>query len=389
MKITGKLLLSLCVLLGIHCAQQVRTEDKRGLAIKDSSGAIVSEDATAVEETPKDSQVAVITDGNDIPPLKVGSEVDVSAMPAGFLDDISHISKISPTKILLYSKSGFSWLLNEEKQGVLSKLQSGVSLPTGTRMYMQEGQHFWLFGASSIAFPASKPSEDIGQIALLNITPELMKDPEHKLLFAGPNTLILGTAAKANIVLREGDKIRSLVLDLPKQNGQPVTITAAGQGEGQDLFWFLTAEQLLLLKKNEGGQYIWRVAKFKVDPGVAGTPGQVAMMIATQGEKDISFLGRTFILNAGKLYEKDTLKLSPPDEKAAAIEQAFLADVQPLLKNNCVSCHPGYDAQQTAMDKAAAYKTHLMNKTMPPAPNPPLSDADTRKILDWYASIPL
>jgi hypothetical protein len=30
-----------------------------------------------------------------------------------------------------------------------------------------------------------------------------------------------------------------------------------------------------------------------------------------------------------------------------------------------------------------------MNKTMPPAPNAPVSDADTKIILDWYASIPL
>jgi hypothetical protein len=380
------LLISLCAVLGFQCSK-VRTEDQRGLAGKAINESIGQSDAV-VEEMPNTDGQAVITDGSDIPPLKITSEVDVSAMPEGFLSDISHMSKISPTKTLLYSKSGFSWMLDEEKLGVLVKLQSGVTAPSGTQMFVQEGQHFWLFGASSIAFPASKQAEDLGQVTLLNITPELLKDPQHKILFVGPNSLILGTESKANILTRDGDKVRSLNLDLPKQSGQTVVITAAGQGEGEDLFWFLTAEQLLLLKRGNNNQWNWRVAKFKVDPGVAGIPGQVAMMLA-QGEKEVAFMGRTFVLNAGKLYEKDALKLSVPDEKAAAIAQNFTTNVQPILKNNCVSCHPDYDTQSMAMDKAAAYKTHLMNKTMPPAPNPPLSDADTKIVLDWYASIPL
>ncbi len=384
MTIRGSLLLGLCAILGFQCSK-VRNEDQRGLATKTINESIGQGDAV-VEEMPKADGQAVITDGTDIPPLKVASEVDVSAMPEGFLNDISLISKISATKTLLYSKSGFSWLLDEEKLGVLTKLQSAVTAPSGTRMFVQEGQHFWLFGASSIAFPASKQSEELGQVTLLNITPELYKDPQHKVLYVGPNSLVLGTEGKANILTREGDKVRSLNLDLPKQNGQTVVITAAGQGENLDVFWFLTAEQLLLLKRGEGNQWSWRVAKFKVDPGVAGLPGLVAMMLA-QGEKDVSFMGRTFVLNAGKLYEKDALKLSLPDEKAAAIAQNFTTNVQPILKNNCVSCHPGYDTQQVATDKAAAYKTHLMNKTMPP--NTPLLDADTKIILDWYASIPL
>lgn len=219
MKITGRLLLGLSALLLAHCAQKARTEDQRGLAIKNINDSIGSGDAI-VEEPLKDDQ-AVITDSGDLPPLKVGSEVDISAMPQGFLDDISQISKISAGKTLLYSKSGYSWLLDEEKLGVLSKLQSSVGVPAGTRMYVQEGQHFWLFGTSSIAFPASKPSEELGQVTLLNITPELMKDPEHKVLFVGPNNLILGNATKANVLTRDGDKIRALNLDLPKQNGQP------------------------------------------------------------------------------------------------------------------------------------------------------------------------
>ncbi|MDQ3231115.1 MAG: hypothetical protein M3Q07_04780 [Pseudobdellovibrionaceae bacterium] len=385
MKIIGRLLLGLCTLFGAHCSK-VKNENQRGLAGKNIES--VGNGDAVVEDAANPDGQAVVTDGSDLPPLKVGSEVDVSAMPEGFLDDISHISKISPTRTLLYSKSGFSWLMDEEKLGVLSKLQTNVSIPAGSRMFVQEGQHFWLFGASSIAFPSSKASEDLGQVSLLNVTPELLKDPQHKVLYVGPNSVILGSEAKANILIRDGDKVRAINLDLPKQSGQVVTVTAAGQAEGADAFWFLTNEQLLLLKRGQGGQFQWRVAKFKVDPGVAGTPGQVAMLLAAPNEKEITFLGRTFVLNAGKLYEKEALKLSLPDEKAAAIAQNFVTNVQPLLKNNCVGCHPGYDTQQSATDKAAAYKTHLMNKTMPPAPNA-LSDADTKIILDWYASIPL
>ncbi|HET9240148.1 MAG TPA: hypothetical protein VFO10_22990 [Oligoflexus sp.] len=386
MRIRTRLLFSVCAILSIQCSK-VRSEDQRGLAGK-SIAENPGEGDAVVEDMPKPGTDAVITSGSDLPPLKVGAEVDVTAMPPGFLDEISQISKISPTKTLLYSKSNIAWLLDEEKMGLLTKMQSAVTAPSGTRMYVQEGQHFWLFGTMSIAFPATKQAEDLGQVTLLNITPELMKDPQHKVLFVGPNSIILGAEGKANILTREGDKVRSLNLDLPKQSGQTVAVTAAGQGENQDLFWFLTAEQLLLLKRSENNQWNWRVAKFKVDPGVAGTPGQVAMMLS-QGEKEVAFMGRTFVLNAGKLYEKDALKLSVPDEKAAAIAQEFTTKVAPILKNNCISCHPGYDTQAVATDKAAAYKTHLMNKTMPPAPNAPLSDADTKIVLDWYASIPL
>jgi hypothetical protein len=385
MKITGRLLLSLGGLLLAHCAQKVTPEDQRGLSIKNISQPIGSDDVV-VEEPLRDDQ-AVIADAGDIPPLKVTSEVDISAMPQGFLADISQISKISASKTLLYSKSGYSWLLDEEKLGVISKLQGSINAPAGTRMYAQEDQHFWLFSASGIAFPSSKPSPELGQLTLLNIAPELMKDPEHKVLFVGPNSLILGNASKAHVLTRDGDKVRAINLDLPKHDGQPVVVTAAGQAGGSDLFWFLTADQLLLLKREENGQWWWRINKFKVDPGVAGTPTQVAMMLAPQGQKDVAFIGRTFVLNAGKLYEKDALKLSVPDDKAAAIAKNFQTNVQPLLKNNCISCHPAYDAEQTARDKAAAYKTHLTNKTMPP--NQALSDADTKIILDWYATIPL
>jgi hypothetical protein len=388
MKSIGRiLLLSLGSLLVTQCSK-VKNDDQRGLASQAIADGVGSGDAVGEDSTIIDGK-AVITDAGDLPPLSVAAEVDVSAMPEGFLEDISHISKISPTKTLIYSKIGFSWLLDEERQGLLTKLQSNVTVPTGTRMFMQEGQHFWLYSATSIAFPSSVPSEALGQVTLLNITPELLADPNHKLLFVGPNSVILGNDSKANILTRDGDKVRALNLDLPKQGGQPVAVTAAGQGDSPDLFWFLTADQLLLLKRNPGNQWVWRVAKFKVDPGIAGTPGQVAMLLASPGEKEVTFVGRTFVLNAGKLFEKDALKFSLPDEKAAAIEQTFLAGVQPLIKNNCIACHPGFDAQAVAMEKAAAIKTHLMNKTMPPPPGTPLSDADTKTILDWFASIPL
>jgi hypothetical protein len=382
MRIRTQLLFSLWAILSVQCSK-VRTEDQRGLAGNLGEGEAV------VDGMPNTGTEDVFTNGTDIPPLKVASEVDVTALPPGFLDDIHQISKVSPTKTLLYSKSNIAWMLDGEKMGVLTKMQSAVTAPSGTRMYVQEGQHFWLFGTESIAFPASKQSEDLGQVTLLNITPELIKDPQHVVLFVGPNSIIIGTEGKANILIREGDKVRTMDFNLPKQGGQTVVVTAAGQGEGQDLFWFLTAEQLLLLKRDEGNKWKWRAAKFKVDPGVAGTPGQVAMMLSTQGAKDVAFVGHIFVLNAGKLYEKDALKLSMPDGKAATIAQEFSTKVAPILKKDCASCHPGYDSQAMAIDKAAAYKTHLMNKTMPPAPKAPLSDADTKIILNWYASIPL
>jgi|NOAtaT_6_FD_contig_21_7915944_length_1812_multi_7_in_0_out_0_2 hypothetical protein len=380
-------IVSICALLLSHCAQKETKDDQRGGAMKSLNESSGSGDATAEGGSDQDKeQSAVITEGSALPTLKVTAEVDLSAMPPRFMEDISLISKVAPGKTLLYGKNGVSWLLDEGMAGALMPLQSNLSLPAGSQLYMQEDQQFWLYGASSIAFPSSKSSETLGQVALLNISPELLKDPQHKLLYVGPNLLILANETKANIVIRDGDKVRYLYLDLPKPNAQPLAYVAAGQGQGGDVFWFLTAEQLFLLSKTENGSWQWRASKFKVELPAEVLGGQVAMMVSG-AEKDPSFLGRAFVLSGGKLFDREGLKLSLPDEKTVALQQSFTSQVKPLLTTYCVSCHPGYNEYPSALDKAAANKMHLMNKTMPPAQA--LSDADTKIILDWYASIPL
>ncbi len=322
-----------------------------------------SGDATAGQgsETMSTNQQAVIVDSGNIPPLKLMAEADQSALPAGFMEDIFAIHKLSDTKTLLYGKSKQSWLLDEGKAGVLTKLSVDISPPADTKLYVMEDKKFWLIGKSSVAFPSATPSVDPGQLTLINLTPELLKDPANtnRILFAGPGRLIIANEKRANIIALDGDKARVIALDFPKLGDVPLTVSTAGLMDGADAYWFLSIDRLLLLRKGSEGQWRWFISKFKLD--AQGVPpdavlDQVAMLIKQGEDKGVTFIGRTYELNAGKLYEQNPIKLSVDGAATPPVDPAFVSNIQPLLTSACTPCHAGYEEFATVKAKAAVFR---------------------------------
>ncbi len=335
-------------------------------------------------------QQAVIVDSGNVPPLKLMAEADQADLPAGFIDDIFAIHKIEAGKTILFGKSKQSWLLDEAKDGSLVKLSVDISAPAGVTLYALENKNFWLIGKNSIAFPSTVPSTDPGQLTLINLTPDLLKDPAAnvRVLFAGPQRLILATDKRANIVVLDGDKARVVALDIPKMGDVPLPISSAGLMAGADQYWFLAKDRLMLLRKGSEGQWRWFISKFKFD--AKGTPPEslpdsVAMQIEAKDDKSVSYLGRTFQLMAGKLYEQNPIKLSIDGAPNPALDPEFVNQVQPLLKSACTPCHAGYEEFATVKDKAATYKQMIVDGTMPK--DKVLTPAEIKILSDYLSKL--
>ena len=73
-------------------------------------------------------------------------------------------------------------------------------------------------------------------------------------------------------------------------------------------------------------------------------------------------------------------------------EQVYLDLVQPIIENNCISCHStpanmpavlgSYDGVIDAL-RNYSLKEEVINRTMPPYGSPPLSDSEINIIQKW------
>ena len=61
----------------------------------------------------------------------------------------------------------------------------------------------------------------------------------------------------------------------------------------------------------------------------------------------------------------------------------YTNDVEFILKNNCSSCHSGFDSYSGALGSAASIETQVFNGTMPR--NSSLTAADKDAVVQWVA----
>jgi hypothetical protein len=205
-----------------HYMQPLSPDDK-----KDES-----EDAIIQPADP--SQAPVIFDKNTTQPLTLGFAADPSGLPARTIEDIFAVHKIAEGKTLLFGKSKQGWLLDESQGGLLTRLSLDVVPPGDAQLYVMEDDNFWLLGKNSLGFPSTKAAKDSAQVTMINITPDLLKDAgsRPRVLYVGPERMILATDKRANIVVLEGDKARVVALDFPKMGAIPVPIRSAGIMKG-------------------------------------------------------------------------------------------------------------------------------------------------------------
>ncbi len=325
--------------------------------------------ADAIIEAADPNQAPVIFDASAMQPLTMAAEADQSGLPAGLIEDIFAIHKIDEGRTLLFGKSKQSRLLDESKQGLLSRLTLDVTPPGEARLYVMENNNFWLLGKTTLGFPSTQPSKNPGQVTMINIAPDLLKDESNppRVLYTGPERMILATEKRANIVLLDGDKARVIALDFPKMRSQPMPIRGAGIMKGAESFWFLSQDHLLLLKKNAENRWRWVISPFQIKSQAQTSPqaAQFAMMLEAETDRSFAFLGRTFEFAAGRLYEQNPLKLRVDIKADPALDPLFLNTIQPMLKTYCAPCHSGYEDFINVKAKASVYHQMIADGSMP------------------------
>jgi hypothetical protein len=346
-----------------------------------------SEDAIIQAADP--NQAPVVFDKNAMQPLMLTAEADQSGLPAGLIDDIFAIHKIDDGKTLLFGKSKQAWLLDESKEGLLTRLTLDITPPGDATLYVLENNNFWLLGKNSLGFPSTSPSKDPTQVTMINLAPDLLKDANNppKVLYAGPQRMILATEMRANIVLLDGDKARVIALDLPKMGAMPVPIRGAGIMKGAESFWFLSNDFLLLLKKNDENRWRWVISPFQVKTEAQnpeGTP-QFAMMLEAQNDRSFAFVGRTFEFTSGRLYEQKPLKLSVDIKADPALDPLFTGTIQPMLTSYCAPCHSGYEDFINVKAKAAVYHQVIADGSMPK--NMALQPEQIKTLTDYLTKV--
>jgi hypothetical protein len=359
-----------CALLVTACGPGKETV--RGRAHLYVQPAVPQDDEVKTEDAiimSSDPNQAVVFDGNIIPSLSLMAEVDQSALPAGWMQDIFAAHKIDANRTLFFGKSKQTWLLDENEGGVLSRLTLSLTPPEGERLFVLEDQNFWLVGRNNLGFPSTL-AENSSQMTLVNIAPDLMKDATNppRILFAGPQRMILANEKRTNIVLLDGDRARVIALDFPKmRDGTPVPIAAAGLMQDEEAFWFLAPEYLLLLRKDGEERWRWVISGFQVD--VAGKvqdyPENLAMLVKAEPDGGFAYVGRTFELVAGKIFEQNPMAFTVDINADPALDPYFVNTIQPMLRTYCAPCHVGAETFPLIKSNAAAFGRTIRNGSMP------------------------
>lgn len=326
-----------------------------------------SEDAIIQPADP--NQAPVIFDKNAMQPLTLGFAADQSSLPAGLIDDIFAVHKIAEGKTLLFGKSKHGWLLDESQGGLLTRLSLDVVPPGDAQLYVMEENNFWLLGKNSLGFPSTAAVKDSAQVTMINIAPDLLKDagPRPRVLYAGPQRMILATEKRANIVVLDGDKARVIALDFPKMGAMPVPIRSAGIMKGAESFWFLSQDYLLLLKKNDEGRWRWVISPFQVKTEAQNSESlsHVAMMLEAQDDRSFTLVGRTLEFTGGRLYDQNPLTLRVDIKADPALDPVFTKTIQPMLTTYCAPCHSGYEDFINVKAKASVYQRMIADGSMP------------------------
>jgi hypothetical protein len=345
-----------------------------------------SEDAIIQPADP--NQAPVIFDKNALQPLTLGFAADPSGLPAGWMDDIFAVHKIAEDKTLLFGKSKQGWLLDEGQGGLLTRLSLDVVPPGDAQLFVMEDNNFWLLGKDSLGFPSTIAAKDSAQVTMINIAPDLLKDagPRPRVLYAGPQRMILATDKRANIVVLAGDKARVIALDFPKMGALPVPIRSAGIMKGAESFWFLSQDYLLLLKKNDEGRWRWVISPFQVK--AAQNPQSsthVAMMLEAADDRSFTVVGRTLEFTGGRLYDQNPLTLRVDIKADPALDPFFINTIQPMLKTYCAPCHSGYEDFINVKAKASVYRSMIDDGSMPT--NMALQPEQIKILTDYLSTV--
>lgn len=327
-----------------------------------------SEDAIIQPADP--NQAPVIFDKTAMQPLTLGFAADQSGLPSGLIDDVFAVHKIAEGRTLLFGKSKQGWLLDESQGGLLTRLTLDVVPPGDAQLFVMEDNNFWLLGKNSLGFPSqAAAAKDSDQVTMINIAPDLLKDEANppRVLYAGPQRMILATGKRANIVVLDGDKARVIALDFPKMGAMPVPIRSAGIMKGAESFWFLSQDYLLLLKKSDDKRWRWVISPFQVktEAAISQSPSHVAMMLEAQDDRSFALVGRTFEFANGRLYDQNPLTLRVDIKADPALDPVFMNTIQPMLKTYCTPCHTGYEDFINVKARAADYHRVIADGSMP------------------------
>lgn len=332
-------------------------------------------------------------DGTKLKPLANWQTADISALPVDWMANLQAVHKVSPTKTIFYGKDQRSWIIDEDSEDLsLREINlEDLSLPPSSAVYVTGNELFWLINEASISFPIGK--DDQGQIQLGNIEPALMQNAEGPITtsFVSAETVIITSEKKANIVTKQANQPNSatiFAINFPEFFDHSA-LTSAGVTSNGASYWFATSSHILFLEEEVEGEWSWVHAQITMNTedknikGIAWTPSGIA-------DRQLMLTGSVQFLrtdsNIYSLQQRALEMFTPPSAEELALRQAFDETIMPLLTDNCINCHAGYDQFATAFEKSTEFRLRINDATnpMPPVDNAEqFSEEEKTQVSAW------
>jgi hypothetical protein len=199
-----------------------------------------------------------------------------AALSAEFKANISLVSKVSATEIVLFGKDGKSWLYNPAADAPPTQMDAVIVQPVNYSLYTLPDGKFWLVGPQALG--RRKASEAAGaSVPVENFNTSTIKGDwtKARVLYAAVDTIILHLDTNiAVLAIRNGSPSVSQfssTLPVALEGG----IVAAGETEAGG-YWFAGKETVALLEMS-GLSLSWSRAKVPLQNHVDYS--QIAMRI--------------------------------------------------------------------------------------------------------------
>lgn len=385
MKMHKFFLIASCFWLSVSCSPSAKNNEAQTDGAENENNNI-DNDLSNFEVIDANQQLT-IEEGNALPTINVGGEVDVGNLPPDMLLELNGMAKIAKDKIIFYANNNQSWLLDDSSPGELQLISSKTISQAESKNFVLENGGYWQVSKARVALYLNGNEDSQDKEQIFEISPKLELDSEEglRVLFVGPDTLLLTDDNSLNIIQHRDGINRLVYLDLPASKNSQYTIIGAGKGSRDREYWFLSSSSLLILSHNNQG-WRWKVYDFTLKILALDSLAQLTnLALITDFDEDgeLKFLGRSLFQADSLIFGRELglmLTAVEPD-----IANAFKNEIQAIFTNRCADCHSTYNQLGVAVANAAQFKVLIENDQMPQ--DSPLVEPERSKVIQWLDAV--